>query len=180
MSDDHPETGGAERDRSNGAGKSPHDNLSGWELQIFEQISSDYVILGVGSRLRGDDAAGPMVATELSERGVENCFDCGNVPENYLGKIEKVQPADMIFVDAADCGEDPGVISFHGGEHFDYQSISTHSAGLSPLMDYLAESCPARCWVLSIQPKTMDYGAEVSKPVKEAIERIVSSDVWMK
>ena len=175
-SGNHSEPGGPHS--PNAPEDSRHNDAVNWERQILEKVGPRYVILGVGSRLRGDDAAGPMVAEKLSERGMKNCYDCGNVPENYLGKIEKAKPTDIIFVDAAESGAEPGTIGFHGGESFDYQSMSTHSAGLSPLMDYLGESCPARCWVLSIQPKATEYGAEVSKPVRKAVERIVSSHVW--
>ena len=149
-----------------------------WEGEIRAHLGPECVILGVGSRIKGDDAAGPMVAEGLTGKGVADAFDCGGVPENYVAKVEKMNPTDILFVDAVDFGEEPGEIEFFGGESFDHQSISTHSAGLSPLMDFLSCACHARCWVLAIQPQTLDYCAEMSAPVRKAVEQIVASGVW--
>ncbi len=156
-----------------------HADAQSWEEELRHHLRPGFVVLGVGSRLRGDDAAGPIVAQRLAERGLPGAFDCGGVPENYLGKIEKIQPADILFVDVVDFDEAPGAVRLFGGESFQVQSISTHSAGLSPLMDFLAASCEAVCWVLAIQPADLTYGADLSEPVRRAVEEIVSSPVWL-
>jgi len=135
-------------------------------------------VLGLGSRLRGDDAAGSLVAEGLANRGMQNVFDCGGVPENYVTKIEKIAPTDIVFVDAVDFSEKAGTIELFGGSGFDYQSVSTHSSGLSPLMEYLSRTCDARLWVLAIQPESVDYSATLSEPVREAVRQIVSSSAW--
>jgi hydrogenase 3 maturation protease len=150
-----------------------------WEDEIRHHLRPGFVVMGVGSRLRGDDAAGSIVAEQLSARGVENAFDCAGVPENYIGRVEKLQPADILFIDVADFGAAPGAIEFFGGQSVQAQSISTHSAGLSPLMDFLAASCDAVCWMLAIQPADVAYGADLSEPVRQAVEEIVSSPVWL-
>jgi len=133
--------------------------------------------MGVGSRIRGDDAAGPLIAEGLGEKGL-TAFDCGGVPENYITKVEKIQPTDVIFVDAVDFGEHPGTIELFGGERFDAQCVSTHCAGLSPVMEYLSSVCEARCWVLAIQPESVGHTTEVSEAVRKAVERVVASAVW--
>ncbi len=155
-----------------------HHGEDNWEEEIRSHFGASFVVLGVGNRIRGDDAAGPLVAEGLAERGLEGAFDCGGVPENYVTKVERLDPTDILFVDAVDFGAQAGRIGFFGGERFDAQSFSTHSAGLSPLMDYLSQSCRARCWVLSIQPERLGYSTELSEPVRKAVEEIVSSNVW--
>jgi hydrogenase 3 maturation protease len=151
---------------------------SPWEEQLVQQVRGGFVLLGVGSRLKADDAAGPMVAEKLAERDLERAFDCGTVPENYLAKAEKLQPDNILFVDAADFGGEPGDVRFFGGDRFGDQAVSTHSAGLSPLVEYLENASDARCWVLSIQPARTDYGGDVSPEVARAVESIAESDVW--
>ncbi|KPK62274.1 MAG: hypothetical protein AMK73_06415, partial [Planctomycetes bacterium SM23_32] len=99
--------------------------------------------------------------------------------ENFLGKIEAIQPADILFVDAVEFGGPPGAIGFFGGERFEVQSVSTHSAGLSPLMDFLDQACKAVCYVLAVQPADTGYEAQMSEPVRRAVEEIVSSPVWL-
>lgn len=150
-----------------------------WEDEVRHHLRRGFVLLGVGSRVRGDDAAGSVVAERLAARGVRNAFDCGGVPENYAGLVEKLQPQDVLFVDAVDFGKPPGSIALFGGESFQAQSVSTHSAGLSPLIHFLAATSKAVCWVLAIQPADLTYGADLSAPVRGAVGQIVSSDVWL-
>lgn len=172
--------GHGQRRISEGHSHHHSEGSASWEDGIRCHLRSGYVILGVGSRLRGDDAAGSVVAEGLAGRGLENAFDCGEVPENYVGKVEKLQPSAILFVDAMDFGQAPGTICLFGPQSFQVQSVSTHSAGLSPLMDFLSAACGAMCWVLAIQPADVTYAAELSEPVRRAIEEIVSSDVWEK
>ena len=167
----HSHTGRSEAHAPGGAGS--------WQEEIRHHLRPGYVVLGVGSRLRGDDAVGPVIAERLAERGFERAFDCGEVPENCLGKIEKLQPPDILFVDVADFEREPGAIGFFGGESFQIQSVSTHSAGLSPLMDFLSASCRAVFYVLAVQPADLTYGADLSDPVRQAVEEIVTAPVWL-
>ena len=149
-----------------------------WQDEVRHHLRPGYVVLGIGNRLRGDDGAGSIIAERLAQRGFTNAFDCGGVPENFLGKVARLQPPDILFVDAVDFDAEPGAIGFFGGESFQAQSISTHAAGLSPALEFLAAECDAVCWVLAIQPADVAYGADLSGPVERAIEKIASSDVW--
>jgi len=151
---------------------------SSWEEEIRHHLSDGYLVLGVGSRLRGDDAAGSIIAEKLNERGVSRAFDCGGVPENFVVQMERYLPCDILFVDAVDFGAEPGTVGFFGGEKSLPQSVSTHSAGLSPLMDFLSAGGATTCWVLAIQPADVGYGADLSEPVSRAVEEIVASPVW--
>lgn len=149
-----------------------------WEEELRHRLRPGYVAVGVGSRLRGDDAVGSMIAERLAERGLKNCLDCGQAPENYLGKIVGLRPREVLFVDAADFGAAPGTIRLFPADSFQAQSISTHSAGLSTVMDFLSADSDVACWVLAIQPASLTHGAEPSEPVREAIAQVASSDVW--
>ncbi|NIQ99246.1 MAG: hydrogenase maturation protease, partial [Gemmatimonadales bacterium] len=122
-----------------------------WEGELRHHLRGGFMVLGIGSRLRGDDAVGSVIAEQLAHMGFERALDCGGVPENFLGRIERLQPRDILFVDAVDFGGQPGQIAFFGGEKFVPQSISTHSAGLSPLMDFLSAGGEVTCWVLAVQ-----------------------------
>ncbi|MFO8007432.1 MAG: hydrogenase 3 maturation endopeptidase HyCI [Candidatus Brocadiia bacterium] len=154
------------------------EEASDWEDELRHHLRPGFVVLGIGSRLRGDDAVGAVVAERLAQAGLERALDCGGVPENFLGRIERLEPRDILFVDAVDFGGEPGQIAFFGGEKFAPQSVSTHSAGLSPLMDFLSAGGEVTCWVLAVQPADTTYGAEMSEPVQRAAERILASDFW--
>ena len=57
------------------------------ELQQRTQ-NKKVLILGIGNRLRGDDAVGSILAERLAKKLDVPIIDEGNVPENYLAPIE--------------------------------------------------------------------------------------------
>ncbi len=182
----HADPGAQSQRPAGGARKA----LAAWERNILRRLGRRCVVLGLGNPMRGDDAAGCAVAQGLARR--ERCGDalvwaqdCASAPENYLGGIERLHPSDVVFADAADFSRPPGSIELFGpcppgdqpGE-FDFQSPSTHSPGLRPALDYLAERCAATCWVLAVQPARLTFGEGLSAPVRGAVEQIVRSLVW--
>ncbi len=156
----------------------PPKHSRSWEDEVTQNIRAGCLVLGIGNRLRGDDAAGSVVAERLAARGMANAFDCAEAPENYLARIEQLQPPDVVFVDVVAFGQEPGTIRLFRGETFPVESVSTHAAGLAPLMGFIAASVAAECWVLAIQPADVTYGAALSEPVQKAVEEIVASPVW--
>src|SRR5208283_643396 len=70
------------------------------------------VVLGVGSELRSDDAAGVRVAAELARAllsGV-HALDGGSAPENCTAEIRQLDPSHLIIVDSAHMQEPPGTV----------------------------------------------------------------------
>ena len=152
--------------------------LSPWEEEILRHLGPKVVVLGIGNRERGDDGAGSIIAEELAGRGVPRVFDCGGLPENFVVRVAAINPSDILFVDAVDFGAPPGSIEFFESESLGVQSASTHSAGLSPVMTFLTQSCRASCWLLAVQPEQLTWGEGPSQPVAEAVEAVISSVVW--
>ncbi len=69
-------------------------------------------VLGVGSSLKSDDAAGLLVAEELKK--IKNpklkVFFGSTAPENLTGEIIKYKPTHIIIVDSVDMDQKPGSI----------------------------------------------------------------------
>ena len=156
------------------------DALSPWEREVLHHLRREFVVLGVGNRNKGDDGAGSIIAERLAGRGLQGVFDCGGVPENYVSRVARLQPAQVVFIDVVDFGMPPGSIELFGGERLGVQSASTHSGGLSPIMDFLRGSCDAFCWVLAVQPEQVGFGQGLSHAVQKAVDAIASSEVWSK
>ena len=70
------------------------------------------IVFCVGSVLRGDDAAGPLLAKKLEDFPVEGwtAVDGGQTPENDLGYLRRLAPRRLLLVDAAAMGLEPGAI----------------------------------------------------------------------
>src|SRR5208337_4795426 len=68
------------------------------------------VVLGVGSELHTDDAAGLRVAAAVSAWAMPgvHALEAGPAPENCTAEIRSLHPSRLIIVDCADMGEEPG------------------------------------------------------------------------
>jgi len=75
-------------------------------------------ILGVGSPLKSDDAAGIFIAGKIAEDFPLENYPCLRVyigesaPENFTGEIKKFMPDHLLVIDAADLEEEPGSVTF--------------------------------------------------------------------
>jgi hydrogenase maturation protease HycI len=144
-------------------------------------------VLGVGSDLRGDDAAGVLVARRLmpSCAGAgSKCavFEGGTAPENLTGEILRFvrgrgdgERGHVVFVDTADMGLKPGSICLLERGDLAGVSFSTHQLPLSIIMDYLQASLPVDITIIAIQPKTVSFGGSRSAAGSAAVGHVVSA-----
>lgn len=128
----------------------------------------------VGAVLRGDDAAGPYLAKMMEEDPIEgwDVVDGGQMPENELSVIRRMQPDVLLLIDAAAMDEEPGTIKVLDEDMVmsDYM-MQTHSLPLTVLLEQLKECCGTVVF-LGIQPAQMEFMNALTPEVKEAVERI--------
>lgn len=135
---------------------------------------SGKVVLTVGAVLRGDDAAGPLLAKMLQDDPVEgwDVIDGGQVPEDFTGDVRRAQPDLMLMVDAADMGLPAGTIRRLSAEDVaeDFM-MTTHTLPLSFLMNELDECC-GEIIFLGIQPAQMEFFTALTPAVADAVDWI--------
>ena len=148
-------------------------------LEIKKYIQGKVVFLGVGNPMRGDDGAGCKFVEELEKSGKTissqiYLFNGGQMPENYLEPIVKIEPDKIFIVDAVDFNASPGTFKlFEKAEPQMY--FSTHTLSLNFILDYLREKTQARIFVLGIQPGQLHWGSDLSSEVREGIKKLVDS-----
>ena len=133
------------------------------------------VVVGVGSEMRGDDAAGMEVV-----RGLRGALKSPNVlliegnvaPENFTSQIRRFKPSHVIYIDATDFGAEPGEVVLAEPDAITGQSVSTHTIPLSILAKYLQEQMKAKIVLLGIQPARAHMGARMSGAVKDSIKLV--------
>jgi hydrogenase 3 maturation protease len=129
------------------------------------------VLFTVGNELRGDDAAGPLLARLLEEGPVDGweVIDGASVPENHVHAVRRLKPGRVVVVDAADMGLSVGEIRRLSekdvAQHF---LMTTHSLPLSFVLESLKESI-TEVEFLGIQPQSTAFLAPVSPQVEEAV-----------
>ena len=131
------------------------------------------VLMGIGNRWRGDDAAGPEVIARLAGRAGARCIDAGDAPERHLGEAAEGAPDSILLMDAVDFGGLPGAVAVFGLEDLPARLGTTHDVPLSVLMGYLRAMTGADVLLLGIQPETTDFGTRMSAAVDSAV-RVVT------
>jgi len=143
---------------------------------IAEKLSGakKVAILGVGSELRSDDAAGVLAAQAIEK--TEKCdsrikvFIGGTAPENLTGQIKNYGPTHLVIIDTADIGGNPGDVKILTSDEIGGISFSTHRLPTSIMVDYLQSEIRCAVYIIGIQPKSITFGGKVSKEVTRAVE----------
>lgn len=130
------------------------------------------LVLGVGNKLMGDDAFGPLVVEKLHEK-IENnnsiILWAGEAPENFVGKIK--EPVEkLIILDTAFLDKEPGTVELINPDKIKKGSLSTHKIPLSLIIEQLK---PEKTFFIAAQPKTVEFGTKPSKEIIRATKKAV-------
>jgi hydrogenase 3 maturation protease len=135
-------------------------------------------VLGIGSELRGDDAAGMIIAGNLQAYARKNktrsfkVFYGGTAPENITGQIRKFRPAHIIIIDATESGQKAGTVKIINTDAEAGESFSTHRLPIKIFNDYLCTSLGCKTTIIGIQPKSLEFGFKLSSAMQEAVGRV--------
>lgn len=132
-------------------------------------------LLGIGHELRGDDAAGLVIAQRLRPFARENFLvvEGGHAPENHTGKVRHFNPDLVLLVDCAELNEPPGTIRWLAWQETTGLSASTHTMPPYVLARYLTTTLNCEAALIGIQPAVTTLDFVLSLPVQEAIQEIV-------
>ena len=146
-------------------------------LQIKLAAASKIVLLAVGSDLRGDDAAGLLVAERLQSKTSDKfqILIGGTAPENLTGEIKRLKPSHLLIVDAANMKVAPGTVQILSHQEIGGSSFSTHALPLKVMIDYILVDHPCEVIVITIQPQDITFDGPVSAAVKQAAELVAAA-----
>lgn len=138
------------------------------------------LIIGVGNRLRGDDAFGPLTIERFLESSTIpshwTLVDGGEVPENALGLVEKEKPSRILLIDACDWDGVPGEVRFFSADEIlslPIRTISTHGVPLSFWVKMTQVEHPSiLIELLGIQAASLEFNASLTPPVQAALEHV--------
>jgi len=137
---------------------------------LAERLKGKVAVVGVGNPLRGDDAAGSLVAQRLIADGVgARVIDAQEVPESYLGEVTRAGPDAVILVDAVDMGAAPGSVALLEKEDVGLYFPTTHRMPLALMMEFVRRETGADVFVLAVQPRQVGFRAPVSEEVTASV-----------
>jgi len=140
-------------------------------------------VLGIGSDLRADDAAGILAATALKKALAKRkatrrvrIFLGETAPENLTGEIKRYKPSHLVIIDTADLGKKPGeLFVFTPQDVGGGVSFSTHKMPARILVDYLVKSLGCEVAIIGIQPKSVDFGKYISPAVRSSAKKVATA-----
>ena len=141
-------------------------------------------VLGIGSDLRGDDAAGTIAAEALAKLVKKGSaaakrvkiFLGSTAPENLTGEVKKYKPTHVIIIDTVEMKEKAGtILVLNPREVGGGVSFSTHVMPARILADYLQASLECDVTLIGIQPASLKFGTPASKSVKSSALHIASA-----
>ncbi len=140
--------------------------------------STKVLLIGVGNRTRGDDAAGPAVAdlvraTEIPHvRVLEHSGEGASLMETW--RCDDV----VYLVDAAHSGADPGFIHIFDAHAdaipFEFLRYSSHAFSVAEAIELarVLGRLPLRLTLIAIEGKAFDAGKSLSPAVAKAISTV--------
>ncbi len=139
------------------------------------------VVLGLGNLMRTDDAVGMLAVQQLrSDLRVPtsvSLVDGGTLGLDLLHPLEGA--THLLALDAIESDVAPGtLLRFAGDEIADLPiSKSVHLLGFSDLIGAmrLTGSAPDEIVVLGVQPEKIEWGTELTPPVKAALPELLET-----
>jgi hydrogenase 3 maturation protease len=149
----------------------------------YGQQMSSTIVLGIGNRLGGDDAAGTCVVDMLNQRRHRAkallpteimAIDAGTAPESYTSVIRQHRPDLLILIDAADMGLPAGALRIIMPQRISILSFSTHHMPLSMFISYVKEFC-GKILLVGVQPERTETGGHISKAVRKSAKKLAEA-----
>jgi hydrogenase maturation protease len=153
-------------------------------IQLLENCARGHIgLVGVGNVDAGDDALGVRLAEQVARCGSRwapgrvRILQAGMRPERHMAELLDGGFAQVVFLDAVDCGAAPGsVVCLDAAEIAGrFPQVSTHRISLGLLAQCLVSQAGSRVWLLGIQPAAQNLGGEnrsLSAPVQRSLERL--------
>jgi len=146
-----------------------------WQRALKRFMGPPAVLVGIGNRLRGDDAFGPLLIDRLNGKVPWQAVDVGETPENYIGRILSLEPERVLLLDAVHWSATPGRIGFFPSSQIPWGGISTHAASLRLFAEVLRDQGKCLVAVLGAEPGNTDLGAPLSREMERSVRAVAET-----
>ncbi|MCF8304385.1 MAG: hydrogenase maturation protease [Bacteroidales bacterium] len=128
------------------------------------------LFVGIGNVLKKDDGAGVYVTRQLEQyKGVRTLTVEVSI-ENYIGKINSLNPETLVLVDSVDLGREAGYYKLLPLEEIRDVTVNTHNISLNKVAELFEAE---RILVLGIQPQQLGFGEGLSRAVQSSADEVI-------
>lgn len=138
---------------------------------ILQQKDKKIVFVGIGNLLKRDDGAGVYISTNIRNTSGITSLTVEVSIENYIGKINSLNPDILVLIDCVNMGMPPGSHKIIPVSQIEDLTFNTHNISLKRLSEFFRMPV----YILGIQPEKIDFGENMSYIVKEEADRIIDT-----
>lgn len=136
----------------------------------MQQWAGHYkLFVGIGNVLKKDDGVGVYVSKNISEKKKIGSLTVEVSIENYIGKINTLNPDVLVLIDAMDLQKTPGSFTIRPVEEITGYTTNTHNISL----DKVAALFKCKAFILGIQSLSVGFGEGMSKEVKTTADHLI-------
>lgn len=127
------------------------------------------LFVGVGNVLKMDDGVGVYIC-----KGIKNNKRILTLPvevsiENYIGKINTINPDILVLIDCVDMNRAPGTYKLLPISKIHDLTFNTHSISIKRLAEFFRMPT----FILGVQPHKIDFGETISFIVLKVADTII-------
>jgi len=137
---------------------------------LFEQRDKKILFVGIGNVLRSDDGVGVYICKKIHKSPYLDTLIVEVSIENYIKKINDLNPDILVLVDCADLNRAPGYAELLPVAKIRDFTPGTHNISLKRVSEFFK----MQVLVLGIQPGSVSISEEMTGQVKKSADRIIN------
>lgn len=136
---------------------------------MLSQRGGKILFVGIGNLFKMDDGVGVYISRKIKNAGAILSLTVETSIENYIGKINSLNPDILILVDCVDINSPAGTFKLMTLSQIQDMTFNTHNISLRRLSEFFRMPV----YVLGIQPEKIDFGENISYLVKNIADKII-------
>ena len=137
---------------------------------LLSQKDKKILFVGIGNLLKQDDGVGVYISNRIKNRNNITSLTVEMSIENYIGKINSLNPDLLVLLDCMELKSDPGTFKLMELNQIQDMTFNTHNISLNRLSDFF--NMPV--FILGIQPEKVDFGENISYLVRNIADIIIN------
>ncbi len=137
---------------------------------LLSQKDKKILFVGIGNLLRMDDGVGVYISSNIKNTSLISALTVEVSLENYIGKINSLNPDILVLIDCVDMKSTPGTHKLMSLSKIHDLTFNTHNISLKRFQDFFK----MQVYLLGIQPEKINFGENISYLVKEEADKIIN------
>ena len=137
--------------------------------ELLTQKDKRILFVGIGNLLKMDDGVGVYISKKLKNKGNISSLTVEASIENYIGKINSMNPDILVLIDCVELKSVTGTSKLLTVNKIQDLTFNTHNISLRRLSEFFRMPV----YILGIQPEKIEFGENLSYLVRNVADKII-------